>query len=195
MKKFYITVCVIIILILSTILIIYLSNPLVKKGKMGIVGFLTICVKTFAKDCDTLNLIAEYSYKNRETDKDLEAYGEYLYAKSASYGNKDAMLRLGAIKAFRKNDEKNGIPMIAKAGELGSSKANHLLGLYYISKETEDKGLELLKKAGEQGDKEAEKIYKRMNGAVDFDKVNKLFEEAKNESIKTYNVDLEFGGF
>lgn len=195
MKKFYISVCVIILLILGIIIGIYLSNPLVKKGKMGPVGFLTICTKTLAKDSISLKQIGEYSYKFRENDKDLEAYGEYLLAKAASQGNKEAMSRLGGIKTFYKNDEKNGIPLLAKAGESGDSKANYLLGLYYISKEEDEKGLELLKKAGEQGDKESEKLYKRMNGAIDYDKINKLLEEAKKEAVKTIDDEVEFAGF
>ena len=195
MKKFYISLCVIIILILSIIIGIYLSNPLVKKGKMGPVGFLTLCIKTFAKDSYSLKQIGEYSYKYRDSDKALEAYGEYLFAKAANQGNAEAMSRLGAIKAFHKNDEKNGIPLLTKAGELGNSKSNHLLGLYYISKEEDEKGLELLKKAGEQGDKEADKLYKKMNGAIDYDKINKLFEEAKKEATKTREADIEFAGF
>lgn len=195
MKKFYISVCVIVILILAIIFGIYSSNPLVKKGKIGPVGFLTICTRTMAKDGAALKTIGEFSYKFRDSDKALEAYGEYLFAKAASIGDNEAMSRLGAIKAFHKNDEKNGIPLLAKAGESGLYKANHLLGLYYISKEEDEKGLELLKKAGEQGDKEAEKLYKRMNGAIDYDKINKLFEEAKKEAIKTINEDLEFAGY
>ena len=180
---------------MAIIIGIYLSNPLVKKGKMGPVGFLTVCTKTLAKDSTSLKQIGEYSYKFREKDKDLEAYGEYLLAKAANQGNKEAMLRLGGIKAFYKNDEKNGIPLLALAGASGDSKANYLLGLYYISKEDDQKGLELLKKAGEQGDQESEKLYKRMNGAIDYDKINKLFEEAKKEATKTIDEEIEFAGF
>ena len=195
MKKFYITVCIIVILILATIFGIYMSNPLVKKGKMGPVGFLTICTKTLSKDSSSLHVIGEYAYKFRDSDKALEAYGEYLIAKAANQGNIEAMSRLGGIKTFYKNDEKSGIPLLTKAGELGNSKSNYLLGLYYISKEEDEKGLELLKKAGEQGDKESEKLYKRMNGAIDYDKINKLLEEAKKDAVKTIDVDVEFAGF
>ena len=195
MKKFYYSVCAIIIIILAIFLGIYLSNPLVKKGKAGPVGFLTIYVKIFTKDSFSLKIIGEYAYKFREKDKELEAYGEYLFAKAANQGNTEAMARLGGIKAFYKNDEKNGIPLLTKAGELGYSKANYLLGLYYISKEEDEKGLELLKKAGEQGDKESEKLYKRMNGAIDYDKINKILEETKKEAIKTIDDDIEFAGF
>ena len=195
MKKFYISVCVIIILILIIIFGIYSSNPLVKKGKIGPVGFLTVCTRTMAQDTATIKQIAEFSYKFRDSDKDLEAYGEYLLTKAANLGDKEAMSRLGCIKTFHKNDEKNGIPLLTKSGELGFSKSNYLLGLYYISKEEDEKGLELLKKAGEQGDKESEKLYKRMNGAIDYDKINKIFEEAKKESIKTIDAEIEFAGF
>ncbi|MBQ3643001.1 MAG: sel1 repeat family protein [Candidatus Riflebacteria bacterium] len=195
MKKFYITVCVIILLILGTIMAIYLSNPLVKKKKMGPLGFLTVCTKTLTKDASSLKQIGEFSYKFRDTDKDLETYGEYLLAKAANLGDKEAMGRLGGIRTFYKNDEKKGIPLLTKAGELGYSKSNYLLGLYYISKEEDDKGLELLKKAGEQGDKESEKLYKKMNGAIDYDKINKLFEEAKKEAIKTVDAEMDFAGF
>ena len=195
MKKFYYSVCVIVILILSIIIGIYLSNPLVKKGKAGPVGFLTICTKTLAQDSVSLKQIGEYAYKFREKDKDLEAYGEYLLAKSAKQGNREAMSRLGGLKAFYKNDEKTGIPLLTKAGELGDSKSNYLLGLYHISKEEDEKGLEFLKKAGEQGDQESEKLYKRMNGAIDYDKINKLLEVAKKEAIKTIDDEVEFAGF
>ena len=195
MNKFYISVCVIIILIFAIVFGVYLSNPLVKKGKMGPVGFLTICTKTLSKDSSSLKQIGEFSYKFRDTDKDLEAYGEYLFAKAASQGDKEAMARLGELKTFYKNDDKNGIPLLTKAGELGYSKANYQLGLYYISKEEDEKGLEFLKKAGEQGDKESEKLYKRMNGAIDYDKINKLLEEAKKEAVKTNDAEVEFAGF
>ena len=34
-----------------------------------------------------------------------------------------------------------------------------------------------------------------MNGAIDYDKINKIFEEAKKESIKTIDAEIEFAGF
>ena len=96
-----------------------------------------------------------------------------------------------AVSKWENGEAKPAINQLMKLSKLFDVSMDDIIN----SKEEDEKGLELLKKAGEQGDKESEKLYKRMNGAIDYDKINKIFEEAKKESIKTIDMDIEFAGF
>ncbi len=195
--KIYIGFTVLFLLALLIFVIFYMSNPLVRKGHIGMVEYIIICYKSLTAGGDDIHAIGDFAYCKSESDPALEKYAISLYEKSAKAGYAPSQYKLGGLYLFKLNNEEKGIEWLNKAIAQNLNEARFLLGMYYIAKEKdEEKGLELIKEADKNKFSKASKLYNRISFGIDNLQIEKALEKEKEELLsKTQRIGYEFSVF
>ena len=195
--KIYIgfTVCVLIALLIFVGC--YMSNPLVKKGHIGMIEYIIICYKTLTSGGDDIHEIGNFAFCKSENEPNLENYAISLYEKSAKAGYAPSQYKLGGLYLFKLNNEAKGIEWLNKAVEQKYDEARYLLGMYYInSNKDEEKGTELIKEAYKNKFDKAKKVYNKISEGIDYLKVEKELNKEKEEILsKKARQGYEFSVF
>ena len=195
--KIYIGFTLCVLLILVIFVVCYMSNPLAKKGHIGMIEYIIICYKSLTAGGDDIHAIADFAFCKSENDPGLEKYAVSLYEKSANRGYAPSQYKMGGLNLYLLNNEKKAEEWLTKAVAQNYDDARYLLGIYYIKSEKDlDKGLELLKEADKNKFKKASDLYQRMNAGIDFPKIEKAYNTEKESILnKKYRSDNELSVF
>lgn len=195
--KIYIGFAVCVLIALLIFIGCYMTNPLVKKGHIGMIEFIIISYKTLTSGGDDIHEIGNFAFCKSENDPSLENYAISLYEKSAKAGYAPSQYKLGGLYLFKLNNEAKGIEWLSKAVEQKSDEARYLLGMYYInSNKDEEKGTELIKEAYKNKYEKAQKLYNRISEGIDYLKVEKELNKEKEELLsKKARQGYEFSVF
>lgn len=170
---------------------IYFSNPLVRRGKLNISGFLFFLLSQITNKSDNIGMMAYYAYSYSENDQDLENYSIDLYNKSARGGSYESKNFLGAYYLFKKNDTAKGLKILEELNTIGYPPSKYVLGIYYILKEGKNKeGLALVKEAEKGKYKPAYLLSEILDKGMNIEEVEKSLDKwvlGKSDSA------IEFG--
>ncbi len=175
----------------------YMSNPLVKKGHIGMIEYIIICYKSLTSGGDDIHEIGNFAYCKSESEPNIEQYAISLYEKSAKAGYAPSQYKLGGLYLFKLNNEAKGIEWLNKAIEQKSNEARYLLGMYYMANgKDEEKGLELIKEADKNKYEKATKLFNRISFGIDNLQIEKALNKEKEELLsKKGRQGYEFSVF
>ena len=195
--KIYLGLTACILLVLLIFVLCYMSNPLVKKGHIGMIEYIIICYKSLTAGGDDIHAIADFAFCKSEKDPGLEKYAVSLYEKSANRGYAPSQYKMGGLNLYLLNNEKKAEDWLNKAISQNYDDARYLLGIYYIqTQKNEDKGLELLKEADKNKFKKASDLYEKMGFGIDYNKIEKAYNQEKENILnKKYRSDNELSVF